>query len=61
MAYPQADISMSHVYMEIPIGFELEGGRETHCLHVLKNIYGDLESAPSKMIKRVGIRAFGIR
>jgi Reverse transcriptase (RNA-dependent DNA polymerase) len=40
MAYPQADISMSHVYVEIPRGFEFEGSRETHCLHVLKNICG---------------------
>jgi hypothetical protein len=40
LAYPQADISTEHVYIEIPRGFEFEGSRSTHCLHVLKNIYG---------------------
>jgi hypothetical protein len=40
MAYPQADISTAHAYMEIPKGFEFEGSRAIHCLHVLKNIYG---------------------
>jgi Reverse transcriptase (RNA-dependent DNA polymerase) len=40
MAYPQADISTNHVYIEIHKGFEFEGGWDTHCLHVLKNIYG---------------------
>jgi Reverse transcriptase (RNA-dependent DNA polymerase) len=39
MAYPQADISTDHVYIKIPKGFEFEGNRDTHCLHVLKNIY----------------------
>jgi hypothetical protein len=39
MAYPQADISTNHVYIEIPKGFEFKGSRDTHCLHVLKNIY----------------------
>jgi Reverse transcriptase (RNA-dependent DNA polymerase) len=39
MAYPQADISTNHVYIEIPKGFEFEGSQDTHCLHVLKNIY----------------------
>jgi KUP system potassium uptake protein len=39
-AYPQADISTDHVYIEIPKGFEFEGSRSTHCLHVVKNIYG---------------------
>jgi hypothetical protein len=29
MAYPQSDISTSHVYVEIPKGFEFEGSRET--------------------------------
>jgi Reverse transcriptase (RNA-dependent DNA polymerase) len=40
MAYPQVDISMNHVYIEIPKGFEFQGSRDSHCLHVLKNIYG---------------------
>jgi Reverse transcriptase (RNA-dependent DNA polymerase) len=40
MAYPQADISTDHVYIMIPKGFEFEGSRDMHCLHVLKNIYG---------------------
>jgi Reverse transcriptase (RNA-dependent DNA polymerase) len=40
MAYPQADISTNHVYIEIPKGFEFKGSRDTHCRHVLKNIYG---------------------
>jgi hypothetical protein len=31
MAYPQADISTNLAVFE--------GGRDTHCLHVLKNIY----------------------
>jgi Reverse transcriptase (RNA-dependent DNA polymerase) len=39
MAYPQADISTNHVYIEIPKGFEFELSRDTHCLHVLENIY----------------------
>jgi Reverse transcriptase (RNA-dependent DNA polymerase) len=40
MAYPQADISTNHMYIEIPKGFKFEGSQDTHCLHVLKNIYG---------------------
>jgi hypothetical protein len=36
---PQVDISTNHVYIEIPKGFEFEGSRDTHCLHVLKNVY----------------------
>jgi Reverse transcriptase (RNA-dependent DNA polymerase) len=28
------------VYIEIPKGFKFKGSRNTHCLHVLKNIYG---------------------
>jgi hypothetical protein len=39
MVYPQADISTDHVYIEIPKGFKFKGSRDTHCLHVLKNIY----------------------
>jgi hypothetical protein len=31
MAYPQADISTDHVYMEIPKWFEFEGSRDTCC------------------------------
>jgi hypothetical protein len=41
MAYPQADISTAHVYVEIPKGFEFAGSRDMHCLHVLKNMYGE--------------------
>jgi Reverse transcriptase (RNA-dependent DNA polymerase) len=39
MAYLQVEFSTDHVYIEIPKGFEFEGSRDTHCLHVLKNIY----------------------
>ncbi|KAG7358422.1 reverse transcriptase RNA-dependent DNA polymerase [Nitzschia inconspicua] len=38
--YPQADIPRP-TYMELPDGIEIEGAsKETHCLRVLKNIYG---------------------
>ncbi|KAG7368166.1 reverse transcriptase RNA-dependent DNA polymerase [Nitzschia inconspicua] len=40
LAYPQADIPRP-TYMELPDGIEIEGtSKETHCLRVLKNIYG---------------------
>ncbi|KAG7349703.1 reverse transcriptase RNA-dependent DNA polymerase [Nitzschia inconspicua] len=40
LAYPQADIPRP-TYMELPDGIEIEGAsKETHCLRVLKNIYG---------------------
>lgn len=40
MAYPQANISTDNVYIDIPKGFQFEGSSRTHCLHVVKNIYG---------------------
>jgi Reverse transcriptase (RNA-dependent DNA polymerase) len=38
MAYPQADVSLGHVYIEISKGFEFES-KDSNCLHVLKGIY----------------------
>ena len=40
MAYPQANISTGNVYIDIPKGFQFEGSSRSHCLHVVKNIYG---------------------
>lgn len=39
LAFPQADIEVP-MYMSIPDGFHLNGRRDTHCLKLLKNIYG---------------------
>jgi hypothetical protein len=39
LAYPQADIE-TEMYMEIPKGFEYQHSRKTHCLKLLKNLYG---------------------
>jgi hypothetical protein len=39
LAYPQADLE-TELYMEVPAGFEFQGTRKTHCLHLLKNLYG---------------------
>ena len=39
LAYPQADVECD-LYLEIPQGFEVEGSRKTHCLKLIKNLYG---------------------
>ena len=39
VAYPQADVECD-LYLEIPQGFEFEGSRKTHCLKLIKNLYG---------------------
>lgn len=39
LAYPQADVECD-LYLEIPQGFEFEGSRKTHCLKLIKNLYG---------------------
>jgi Reverse transcriptase (RNA-dependent DNA polymerase) len=60
MAYPQADISTDHVYIEIPKGFEFEGSRDTHCLHVLKNIYGGKDAGQTWNLHLVkGLKELG--
>ena len=40
MAYPQANISTANVFIDIPKGFQFEWSSQSHCLHVVKNIYG---------------------
>jgi hypothetical protein len=39
LAYPQADLECN-LYVEIPRGFTAGGSRKTHCLKLLKNLYG---------------------
>ena len=39
LAYPQADVECD-LYLEIPQGFTFNGERKTHCLKLLKNLYG---------------------
>jgi hypothetical protein len=39
LAHPQADVECD-LYLEIPQGFEFEGSRKTHCLKLIKNLYG---------------------
>jgi hypothetical protein len=39
LAYPQADVECD-LNLEIPQGFEFEGSRKTHCLQLVKNLYG---------------------
>jgi Reverse transcriptase (RNA-dependent DNA polymerase) len=39
LAYPQADVDCD-LYFEIPQGFEFEGSRKTHCLKLIKHLYG---------------------
>ena len=39
LAYPQADVECD-LYLEIPQGFEFAGSRKTHCLKLIKNLYG---------------------
>jgi histone deacetylase 1/2 len=43
LAYPQADIE-TDLYMEIPRGFEFAGTRQTHCLQLKKNLYGQKQA-----------------
>jgi hypothetical protein len=39
LAYPQADVECD-LYLEVPQGFEFEGSRKSHCLKLVKNLYG---------------------
>jgi hypothetical protein len=39
LAYPQANVECD-LYLEIPQGFTFEGSRKTHCLKLIKNLYG---------------------
>ena len=39
LAYPQADVECN-LYLEVPQGFEFEVSRKTHCLKLVKNLYG---------------------
>ena len=39
LAYPQADVECD-LYLEVPQGFTFEGSRKTHCLKLVKNLYG---------------------
>jgi hypothetical protein len=43
LAYPQADIE-TELFMEVPQGFEFQGSRNTHCLRLLKNLYGQKQA-----------------
>lgn len=43
LAYPQADME-ADVFMEIPQGFRRGGLHRTHCLKLLKNLYGGKNS-----------------
>jgi hypothetical protein len=43
MAYPQADIEVP-LYMDIPKGFTCNGSKRTHCLKLLKNLYGQKQA-----------------
>lgn len=43
LAYPQADIECP-MYMDIPRGFVFEGSQKTHCLELLKNLYGQKQA-----------------
>jgi hypothetical protein len=39
LAFPQADAECD-VYMEVPVGFILQGNKKDYCLKLKKNIYG---------------------
>ncbi len=43
LAYPQADIECT-MYMEIPRGYQFGGSRKTHCLELIKNLYGQKQA-----------------
>ncbi len=43
MAYPQADIEVP-LFMDIPKGFNVDGSRKTHCLQLIKNLYGQKQA-----------------
>ena len=36
---PQADVECD-LHLEVPLGFEFEGSRKTHCLKLVRNLYG---------------------
>jgi hypothetical protein len=39
LAFPQADLDID-IYMELPEGIEIDGGKESHVLKLNKNLYG---------------------
>ena len=43
LAYPQADIETT-MFMEIPRGYKFKGSRLTHCLELVKNLYGQKQA-----------------
>ena len=43
LAYPQADIECP-MYMDIPRGFVFQGSKKTHCLELVKNLYGQKQA-----------------
>jgi hypothetical protein len=43
LTYPQADIE-TELFMEVPQGFEFQGSRKTHCLRLIKNLYGQKQA-----------------
>jgi hypothetical protein len=43
LVYPQADVERD-LYVEIPSGFSFRGSRKTHCLKLLKNVYGQKQA-----------------
>jgi hypothetical protein len=43
LAYPQADLECD-MYMDIPKGLEYEGTCKTHCLLLVKNLYGQKQA-----------------
>ena len=51
MAYTQANINKT-AYMELPPGVDFKGmTKETHCLKIVKNLYGGKESLGSSTSK----------
>lgn len=61
MAYPQANISTDNVYIDIPKGFQFEGSSSTHCLHVVKNIYGGKDAGRTWNLHLVkGMKELGL-
>jgi histone deacetylase 1/2 len=43
LAYPQADIE-TELFMEVPKGFEFQQSCKTHCLRLIKNLYGQKQA-----------------
>jgi hypothetical protein len=43
LAYPHANIE-TELSMEIPRGFEFKNSRKTHCIRLIKNMYGQKQA-----------------